>query len=227
MITNKEARTIQTRERIVGAALEEFCRFGFSRVTMDELAVKLGMSKKTLYQHFSGKEDVLRSALEMRRSEMDCKLHPIVHDSSINFIEKMVLICTLISNEFERVSPVLLEDMRRHAPEHFKAMEEWRRKKVEEELGVFIREGREKGMFRNDIPDEVLVMMYSVLVENIVRPDVLAKAPLSPAQMYQALVKVFFEGIMTTVGRMEWAQKGQNLFRQFGGPPLALSMPNQ
>lgn len=227
MTTNKEARTHQTKERIVCAALEEFCRFGFSRVTMDELAVKLGMSKKTLYQHFSGKEDVLRAVLDMRRSEMDCKIHPIVHDNSINFIEKMVLVSTLISNEFERVSPVLLEDMRRHAPDHYKAMEEWRKKKVEEEFGYFIREGREKGMFRNDIPDEVLIMMYSVLVENLVRPEILSKSPLSPAQMYQALVKVFFEGIMTTVGRMEWAQKGQNLFRQFGGPPLALSMPNQ
>ena len=80
---------------------------------------------------------------------------------------------------------------------------------------------------RNDIPDEVLILMYTVLVENIVRPEVLAKAPLSPSQMYQALVKVFFEGVMTTVGRMEWSHKGQHLFRQIGGPPLALSMPHQ
>ncbi|MBK7988196.1 MAG: TetR/AcrR family transcriptional regulator [Ignavibacteria bacterium] len=196
MTEKKEAKQQQTKERIVEAALEEFCRFGFSRVTMDELAIKLGMSKKTLYQHFSGKEDVLKSVFS-----------------------------TLISNEFERVSPVLLEDMRRHAPEHFRVMEEWRRKKIEEEFGFFIREGREKGMFRNDIPDEVLILMYTVLVENIVRPEVLAKAPLSPAQMCQALVKVFFEGVMTTVGRMEWSQKGQHLFRQIGGPPLALSMP--
>lgn len=227
MTEKKEAKQQQTKERIVEAALEEFCRFGFSRVTMDELAVKLGMSKKTLYQHFSGKEDVLRAVLDMRRFEMDCKINPILHDNTINFIEKMVLVSTLISNEFERVSPVLLEDMRRHAPEHFRAMEEWRKKKVEEEFGYFIREGREKGIFRNDIPDEVLILMYTVLVENIVRPEVLAKAPLSPSQMYQALVEVFFEGVMTTVGRMEWSHKGQHLFRQIGGPPLALSMPHQ
>lgn len=99
-------------------------------------------------------------------------------------------------------------------------------KKIEEEFGFFIREGREKGMFRNDIPDENLILMYTVLVENIVRPEVLAKAPLSPAQMCQALVKVFFEGVMTTYLE-EWNghKKGRHLFRQIGGPPLALSMP--
>jgi AcrR family transcriptional regulator len=54
------------RGRIVQAAHDRFLEEGFHRMTMDELAAELGMSKRTLYRHFRGKIEVLDAVLDLR-----------------------------------------------------------------------------------------------------------------------------------------------------------------
>lgn len=53
-----------TRDRILAAAYELFYRHGFVRVALDEIAVKAGVTKRTLYYHFRSKDDLLAAALE-------------------------------------------------------------------------------------------------------------------------------------------------------------------
>ena len=59
------------RAQILTKAREEFFTHGFSKVTTDELAVALGISKKTLYQHFSSKEELLQAAVYQLRDELE------------------------------------------------------------------------------------------------------------------------------------------------------------
>jgi len=54
----------EVRERIISYAREHFMHEGFSKVTLDEIATELGMSKKTLYKYFEDKEDLLRAGIE-------------------------------------------------------------------------------------------------------------------------------------------------------------------
>jgi AcrR family transcriptional regulator len=53
----------QTRERIVDAAYGLFWRQGFLRVSLDEIAARAGITKRTLYQHFRSKDDLIAGAL--------------------------------------------------------------------------------------------------------------------------------------------------------------------
>jgi AcrR family transcriptional regulator len=53
----------QTRERIVDAAYGLFWRKGFLRVSLDEIAARAGITKRTLYQHFRSKDDLIAGAL--------------------------------------------------------------------------------------------------------------------------------------------------------------------
>ena len=60
------------KEEIVKRALEEFMHYGFKSFTMDDLAHKLGMSKKTLYELFPSKTDLVESTLDYVL-QMTCK----------------------------------------------------------------------------------------------------------------------------------------------------------
>ena len=53
----------ETRRRILDAAYGLFWRQGFLRVSMDDIAARAGVTKRTLYQHFSSKDDLIKSAL--------------------------------------------------------------------------------------------------------------------------------------------------------------------
>ena len=59
------------KEEIVKRALNEFMQYGFKTFTMDDLANKMGMSKKTLYEHFSSKQDLVDACLDYAL-EMSC-----------------------------------------------------------------------------------------------------------------------------------------------------------
>ncbi|MFM7339105.1 MAG: TetR/AcrR family transcriptional regulator, partial [Bacteroidota bacterium] len=58
------------KDRLLTTAMQEFMQYGFSRISMDDLAVKLGMSKKTLYKHFPSKEELVRGVLELRKQRI-------------------------------------------------------------------------------------------------------------------------------------------------------------
>ncbi len=63
---------IEIKDRILSRAEEMFLKFGYSKVTMDEIAANIGMSKKTLYKFFPSKEelvtgDYLQNALRSKR----------------------------------------------------------------------------------------------------------------------------------------------------------------
>jgi len=52
-----------TRRRILDAAYGLFWRQGFLRVSMDEIAARAGLTKRTMYQHFRSKDDLIAAAL--------------------------------------------------------------------------------------------------------------------------------------------------------------------
>ena len=52
------------KEDIVKRTLNDFMQYGFKTFTMDDLANKMGMSKKTLYEHFPSKQDLVDACLD-------------------------------------------------------------------------------------------------------------------------------------------------------------------
>jgi AcrR family transcriptional regulator len=69
---------LEIKKRIMHAAGQKFIQYGFSKVTMEEIAEELGMSKKTLYQHFESKNELLKDLVKHVMTECDgfmCGLH--------------------------------------------------------------------------------------------------------------------------------------------------------
>src|SRR5688572_11708246 len=75
--------------RIVRQAREHLFSHGYCQCTMDELAAELGMSKKTLYAHFSSKDDIVRAVLEQLGAEIRADADALFVDRSLTFAEKL------------------------------------------------------------------------------------------------------------------------------------------
>ena len=58
------------KQRLLSIAMQEFLQFGFSRISMDDLALRMGMSKKTLYKYYPSKEELVRAVLELRKKRV-------------------------------------------------------------------------------------------------------------------------------------------------------------
>ncbi len=197
-----------TRQRIVEVATEYFLKHGFSRVTTDELAEELGMSKKTLYKHFASKEELLRECVQMVMHEFSVKTATIVHDTGLSFIDKLQRLVQMLAAQHARIGKTVLDDMRRNAPQIWKEINEWRSHNILTEFRKFIREGMESGVFRSDIPDILVVTIYLAVVQNVMVPERLNELPFSMQEVYEAIAKIHYEGLLTEEGRRLFHERG-------------------
>ncbi|EJW18573.1 putative HTH-type transcriptional regulator YvaF [Paenibacillus alvei DSM 29] len=106
------------RERIMKAFIEELQDKGI-KFTMDDLARRLGMSKRTLYEHFSSKAELLDTIIEQTLHESDAKTAEIMKDNTLSLLDKMKAVMTVLPNHFELYDNRILEQMKRAYPEQW------------------------------------------------------------------------------------------------------------
>ncbi|NTV81149.1 MAG: TetR/AcrR family transcriptional regulator [Candidatus Aminicenantes bacterium] len=200
------------RARIVEAAGALFVNRGFIRVTSDEIAGRLGISKATLYKAFPGKEAILRAVVRRIMNEILAGVERIIADDSLGFVEKMVALLSFLGARMARFEPVLIRDLQRHVPGIWKEIEEFRREKIYKNFRIILEAGRREGYFREDVDLELLLAMFVSLVQELINPAAILRSGRSPAETFRSVIKVFFQGILTDKGRMDFADRTPGLF---------------
>ena len=178
------ASALEVQNRILEVAGSQFFNLGFTKVTMDEIAHELGMSKRTLYQHFPGKKSLLRKALLSRTERISEGLGKISQSNETHFGKKLEQALTLVATEIPHFSPIFLRDIQRHAPEVWQELDQRREKHIHTRFGQLIQEGVKEGFLRKDIDAEVLVLLFSTLIRHVVNPETLSHLPLSAPQAF-------------------------------------------
>ena len=199
--------TVEVRNRILEVAREQFFSLGFTKVTMDEIAHELGMSKRTLYQHFPGKKTLLRKALLGKAQRISDGLGKIIDGNQVHFGRKLEEALTFVATEMPHLSPVFLRDIQRHAPDVWQELDQRRQETIRTRFGKLIREGIEAGFLRKDIEAELLVLLFLILVQNVMNPQTLSRLPLTAPQAFAVISGVLFEGILTDKGRARSREK--------------------
>ncbi|MCK6541762.1 TetR/AcrR family transcriptional regulator [bacterium] len=191
----------EIRTRIVKAALELFVKFGYSKVTMDEIAENLGMSKKTLYQYFPSKQELIQGIIQSAMHECDTFCDRIIGDQTMRFEDKLRQMPTYFLRVNGNLSRELVADLRKHLPDMWQQIHEWRHTRIAAQFGLVLREGISKGSIRNDIDEKLIIMMYLGIIENMMNPQVIMQLSQSAPQIFESIWKVFFEGILTADAR--------------------------
>ena len=200
------------RPRIVEAAGFLFLSRGFVRVTSDEIAARLGISKATLYKAFASKEQILREVVRRTMTDIQAGVERLIGDGRLGFVEKMVALLSFLSTRLARLEPVLIRDLQRHVPEVWKEIEEFRRDKILKNFKVVLQDGRRKGFFRADVDLDLLLAMFADLIQEFVNPAEALRSGRSPAQAFESVIKVFFQGILTDKGRLDFSSRTPSIF---------------
>lgn len=190
----------QVQGRIAEKAEELFLRFGVSKVTVDEISSELGMSKKTLYKYFDSKEALISAVMCTRRDRIKGGVYEIIK-SDRDLIEKLSVLMTFIGSQFAQATPNFLHDLRKTAPHVCGEMENDRNQHAMDAFKSLGREGIAKGYFRDDIDLDFLAVMYVTMMQGVMMSDIVARLPLTAAQVFQAILDVMFFGMFTEKGR--------------------------
>lgn len=200
----------ETRERILEHARERFFHHGFSKVTVDELSVDLGMSKKTFYKFFPSKEELLRTIIYAMMKGVEKELERI-ENSDKPFAERIADVMVLLGKNVGHISRAFQLDVQRLAPAFWKEMEVFRRERVIARIGKMILKAREEGIFRKEINEVILVHMLLHSIQGIVNPEFLTQQSFSLNEAFRTIFKTLFEGALTDEARKDFDKFDQPL----------------
>lgn len=189
------------RRQIIVKAQEQFFAHGFSKVTTDELAAALGISKKTLYQHFSSKDELVREAIYAMREEISGEIGRIVAGPESDFAGKLRSVMGVLARKLARVQRPFFEDMQKKAPELWREIEEFRRDRILTLFQELFRQGGASGMLREHVDPHLFVMMFLAIVQGIFNPSVLAHLPMSAGKAFDTFITVMLEGVLSDDAR--------------------------
>ena len=195
------------RHRIVAAARTRLLATGYQALTMDDLARELGMSKKTLYLHFPGKDALVEEILNGVVAEIRAEADALFANQDLTFIEKLHRFTEGMTRRFMGISPLCLRDLQRFAPHLYLRIEELRHKNIPLVFGRLVREGRDAGVVRADVDPAFAVEFWRPAVQSLMHPDSLERLGLRPDQVFKQGIALFFGGLLTPAGHKAYEKQ--------------------
>jgi len=191
------------RARILEQARVHLFAYGYSAFTMDELATELGMSKKTLYVHFAGKDAIIWAVLDAFAAEIRADAEALLANPGLSFAEKLRGFAQGQMERLARITPAVLRDLQRFAPELHRHVEELRNKNIPYVFGRFIEEGQIAGAVRDDISPALAGEFFLHAMQGMLQPATLRRLRVDPETAFEKGLRIFFGGLLTPNGQKE------------------------
>ncbi|MEZ4999197.1 MAG: TetR/AcrR family transcriptional regulator [Bacteroidales bacterium] len=146
---------IDIKERIVEQACSMFKRYGIRAVTMDALASQMGISKRTIYENFSDKDELVASVMTWMGHVNMGKINGLMNESE-TVIHAAFKIIEYVGGMMQELNPVLFEDLRKY---HHFADQQTMKMKIKDNLSLSlpqVKKGMDDGFFRKDINADIV-----------------------------------------------------------------------
>jgi AcrR family transcriptional regulator len=194
------------KEKLLRGAEELFVKYGVRSVSMDDIARHLGISKKTIYQHFADKDEVVATVakvhMERQRRQFD-----VIADESKNAVEEIVKISFCLRENMRNMNPSLLFDMQKY---HQRAWAEWvafKHKFIRSNIMRNLKRGIEEGYFRAEVNLDILATMRLEQVQMAFDHTIFPRDRYNLPEVQEQLFDHFAHGLFT--------EKGKKLFQKY------------
>jgi AcrR family transcriptional regulator len=147
---------MEAKQIIQAKSFELFKKYGIRSITMDEIAVHCGMSKKTLYQVFADKDSLVHTMIDehIAEAERSCKC---AQSNAENAIQEIFVSMDWVHQMFDGVNPVLLFDLRKYHAAAFQKLEKHKTTFLYDIFKSNFERGIAEGLYRPEIKIDVLV----------------------------------------------------------------------
>lgn len=190
---------MEAKERIQEKANELFKRYGIKSITMDEIASQLGISKKTIYQYYTDKEDLVDSVMDqkIKESQADC-LSSI--DEAENAVHEEFLVQDKFLEHIRELNPVALFDMEKFHPATFQKFSQHRNNFMRDMVEKNLRKGMTEGLYRQDLRPDILSKFRVDSIYLSLSSDFFKEASFGLAELQQELFLHYVFGIASPDG---------------------------
>jgi TetR/AcrR family transcriptional regulator, cholesterol catabolism regulator len=211
---------LNIKDKILKGAEELFMKYGVRSISMDDIARHLAVSKKTLYQHFADKEDIVtmtcQAHLDRNTTEFtNCRTQ------AKNAIEELANLSTCLKRNMENMNPSLLFDLQKYHPKAWGVWLNHKNKFIRESVARNLQQGIEEGYFRPEINPEIIAAMRLELVQLAFDEDVFPREKFKLPEVQMAIFDHFVYGLVTEKGRKLYQKYKENINQSTNNQILA------
>lgn len=149
---------MEVKEYIIEEADRLFCQYGFKSVTMDDIAKQLGMSKKTIYQHFSDKDELVNILILAKLNKQGCTIDQSISDAPNAVVEILASIATM-NDQLSNMNARLFFDLQKYHPKAWLIFKDFKENKLKETIYKNLLRGVEQGLYRENMNLEILTQL--------------------------------------------------------------------
>lgn len=189
----------EVKEKIVQGAEELFMRYGVKSVTMDDLAANLSVSKKTIYQHFKDKDELVLCVAHLHM-ELDQKELEKITDKSENAVQELFFMVQFIRNITKKMNPSVLFDLKKYHSKAWEAINTHKVCCIYDRVVSNLEQGKKEGYFRKEINSEILATMRMQSTEMGYDPLIYSPTKYNIIDVQMELFEHFLMGIVTPAG---------------------------
>jgi AcrR family transcriptional regulator len=192
-------RMIPELENILERISCLYRKYGIKSVTMDDVARELGISKKTLYLHFSDKDDLVLQVLNYEGRNRATEFKKI-YERNLNAIEELLEVNRYMNHMMRDHSTVIDYDLKKYYPEHYTKTQEMRRAKMYESVINNMKKGKKEGLFRADLNEEIIAKLHVSRIMCMTENSYFSTTELSSPEVFSEVIIYHIRGIANENG---------------------------
>jgi AcrR family transcriptional regulator len=182
------------KERIILAYSEMATQQGFYRISMEELSIRAGVSKRTIYRYFESKEDIIEAVIDNFLSSVGTEIDEVLSTGA-----EPEEILSSIMNVFYRVgrtiiNPIVMRDLRTHYPHFWKKIDVYRMSRVHHVIQAILQENRAATI--RDYDSCIITALVISSIQTILNPEFILSNNLSFEGTVLQLIEFFKHGLL-------------------------------
>jgi len=190
---------VEVKEKIISGARQLFTKYGIRSITMDMIAEQLGVSKRTIYENFKDKDELLKYCIDEGMTEQRAKIYELIKnsenviDATFNFIKYSI-------NIYKTFNLLFFYDIQKYYPELCELKIKHNDKQNLDRTIELLNQGKSEYLFRNEINVEIVARLISEQFKILNNQDVFPESKFSKIEVFENIVINFIRGIATEKG---------------------------
>lgn len=195
----------EVKRQIIQTATEQFKRYGIKSVSIDDLSRQIGISKKTFYVYFTGKEDLVGAVLASMNEHIRIEADKYMSGKSA---AECIHGLTLMHDKVKDVLkiPTFAYDLKKYYHTLYLSYVREVRDNTQKLLTRHLQQGIDEGIYRQDLDVDMCALMYTMLQQSFMR-DIQTPDNINPKRFMRFAVESFFRSIVSEEGRQQLAQR--------------------
>lgn len=186
-------------QEILQKSLLLFFKYGVRSISMDDIANQLGISKKTLYNHFENKADLIDKMMQFHISE-ETGVCEQVASQSLNAIDQLSQIYHFNLNSMGNINPTLIFELKKYYGNVWKHFENHKNHFIQNSILQNIELGQQQGLYRTDLNAAIISRIYTNRIDMVIDGELFPMTEFSFKDLIKELFIYHIRGIATQKG---------------------------